>query len=378
MTALTGGKCRVLMVSKACLVGAYQTKLEAIARYQDIELTVIVPPEWRDPAGTIRLERVHTTGYNLIVDPIRWNGFFHIHYYPKLKQRLAEVRPHIVHLDEEPYNLATWLGWRQARAVGAKTLFFSWQNIYNRYPFPFAMLERQVLQGVDYALMGNAAAVGVWQRKGYNKPYQVIPQFGVSPDLFHPLSERPDRPVTLGIVGRRLVPEKGTDLLLYAAAPLNGNWRIRIAGEGPERSRLEQLARQLGIQERVLFDGVISSTQMPDYLHQMDVVIVPSRTLPNWKEQFGRVLIEAMACGIPVIGSDSGEIPNVIDKAGLIFAEGNVVELQTHLQTLLNDAELRRVMGQRGREHVLRHYTQEQIAAQTVAIYHTLVQNHPK
>lgn len=377
-TVLPGGKRRVLMVSKACLVGAYQTKLEAIARYKDIELTVIVPPEWRDPAGTIRLERVHTTGYNLIVDPIRWNGFFHIHYYPKLKQRLAEVRPHIVHLDEEPYNLATWLGWRQARAIGAKTLFFSWQNIYNRYPFPFAMLEQQVLQGVDYALMGNAAAAEVWQRKGYNKPYQIIPQFGVSPDLFHPLSQHPDRPMTLGVVGRRLVPEKGTELLLYAAAPLHNNWRIRIAGEGPERSRLEQLARQLGIQERVLFDGVISSTQMPDYLHQMDVVIVPSRTLPNWKEQFGRVLIEAMACGIPVIGSDSGEIPNVIGNAGLIFAEGNVTKLQEHLQTLLNDAELRQEMGQRGRERVLRYYTQEQIAAQTVAIYRTLVQDHPK
>ena len=145
------------MVSKACLVGTYQTKLEAIARYPDIDLTVIVPPEWRDAAGTIQLEREHTQGYRLIVDPIRLNGHFHFHYYPQLKRRLGELRPHIVHLDEEPYNLATWMGWRQARAVGAKTLFFSWQNLYNRYPFPFSWMERQVLQGVDYALMGNEA-----------------------------------------------------------------------------------------------------------------------------------------------------------------------------------------------------------------------------
>jgi glycosyltransferase involved in cell wall biosynthesis len=303
---------------------------------------------------------------------MRWNGYFHIHYYPKLKQRLAELRPHIVHLDEEPYNLATWLGWRQARAIGARTLFFSWQNIYNRYPFPFSWLEQQVLQGVDYAQMGNAAAAEVWRRKGYRKPYRIIPQFGVSPELFHPVRPRPERPFTMGVVGRRLVPEKGTDLLLHAAAPLLGQWQIRIAGEGPERSRLAQLAHDLGIAERVLFDGVISSTQMPAYLPQMDVVVVPSRTLPNWKEQFGRVLVEAMACGIPVIGSDSGEIPNVIGEAGLIFAEGNVEQLRAHLQHLLNEPEEREKWGERGRERVLRHYTQEQIAAQTVAIYRTL------
>ena len=362
------------MVSKACLVGTYQTKLEAIARYPDIDLTVIVPPEWRDAAGTIQLEREHTQGYRLIVDPIRLNGHFHFHYYPQLKRRLGELRPHIVHLDEEPYNLATWMGWRQARAVGAKTLFFSWQNLYNRYPFPFSWMERQVLQGVDYALMGNAAAVDVWRRKGYTGPYQIIPQFGVSPDLFHPMTTpRPARPFTLGVVGRRLVPEKGVDLVLHAAANLPGEWCIRIAGDGPELEPLQQLAQQLGITERVRFDGVIASTQMPTYLHQMDVVILPSRTLPNWKEQFGRVLTEAMACGIPVIGSDSGEIPHVIGAAGLIFAENSVEALRAYVLALLTRPELVERLRERGREHVLHHYTQEQIAARTVAVYREMM-----
>lgn len=365
---------RVLMVSKACLVGAYQTKLEAIAQYPDIDLTVIVPPEWRDPAGTIYLEKAHTQGYRLIVDPIRWNGHFHIHYYPTLKKRLAELRPHIVHLDEEPYNLATWLGWRLARAAGAKTLFFSWQNLYNRYPFPFNLMEKQVLTGIDYAILGNAAAAEVWRRKGYAGPYQIIPQFGVQPDLFRPATvPRPDRPFTLGVVGRRIVPEKGVDLVLHAAANLRGDWVIRIAGEGPERENLELLARQLGILEHVHFDGVIPSIRMSEYLQCMDVVVLPSRTLNNWKEQYGRVLQEAMACGLPVIGSDSGEIPHVIGTAGLVFAESSVSQLQAHIQTLLDDPVLRQQLGQRGRERVLQHYTQAQIAAKTVAVYRTLM-----
>src|SRR5262245_36972968 len=100
---------KILMLSKACLVGAYQRKLEEIARFDGVELTVIVPPVWLDPAGPVELERAHTRGYRLLVDPIRFNGQFHTYHFPKLKQRLAEIRPDIVHIDEEPYNLATWL-----------------------------------------------------------------------------------------------------------------------------------------------------------------------------------------------------------------------------------------------------------------------------
>ena len=112
---------RVLMLSKACLVGAYQTKLEAIARFPDVELTVIVPPSWDDPDGRVVLERCHTTGYELLVDPIRFNGRFHYYYYPTLPDRLRRLRPDVVHIDEEPYNLATWLAMRHSRAAGAKT-----------------------------------------------------------------------------------------------------------------------------------------------------------------------------------------------------------------------------------------------------------------
>lgn len=371
---LKAATMRVLMVSKACLVGAYQTKLEEIAGYEDVDLTVIVPPVWNDPSGPIPLERSHTAGYRLIVDPIRFNGDFHLHHYPKLKQRLAEYQPDILHIDEEPYNLATWLGWRQARSAGVKSLFFSWQNLERRYPFPFSRMEQQVLQGVDYAIMGNQDAVKVWKNKGYTGPYQVIPQFGVDPDLFHPPTSRDSgRGFIIGSANRRLVPEKGVDLLLRAAAKLPGIWRIHIVGDGPERPPLERLARELGMADRVHFDRTLSSAAMPAYLRQLDVLVLSSRTLSNWKEQFGRALIEAMACEVPVIGSNSGEIPHVIGGAGLIFAEDDVDALRAHLLELMQSENLRRELGQRGRERVLSMYTQRQIAAQTVAVYRDML-----
>ena len=148
-----------------------------------------------------------------------------------------------------------------------------------------------------------------------------------------------------------------------------GIWRLHIAGEGPEKQTLQQLALELGIHRQVHFDGAVSSEQIPAYLRQMDVLTLCSRTLPNWKEQFGRILVEAMACEVPVIGSDCGEIPNVIGSAGLVFPEENVDVLHAHLLELMQSEEKRRSLGKNGRRRVLEKYTQAQIAAQTVAVY---------
>jgi glycosyltransferase involved in cell wall biosynthesis len=365
---------KVLMLSKACLVGSYQTKLEAIAQHKDVDLTVIVPPVWYDPSGSVTLERAHTEGYRLIVDPIRFNGQFHTYYFPKLRQRLAQLRPDLLHIDEEPYNLATWLALRQAQRVGAKSLFFSWQNIQRSYPLPFSLLEKQVLNKIDYGLVGNQASAQVWRQKGYRGPLRVIPQFGVDATLFQPPPQRdPGRGFVIGCANRRLVPEKGVDSVLRAVAELPGVWRLHIAGDGPERPFLQNLAHQLGIADRVQFDGVVTSAQMPSYLQQLDVLVLASRTLPNWKEQFGRVLIEAMACEVAVVGSASGEIPHVIGEAGLIFPEGNEAALHTHLHNLMKSPELRDELGRNGRSRVLNHYTQRQVADETVAVYRDLI-----
>lgn len=364
------------MLSKALLVGTYQTKLEAIARIPDVELVAVVPPGWDDPSGPVAFERRFTAGYELLVEPIRFNGRYHVYYFPGLPRRLAQFRPDIVHIDEEPYNLATWLAMRQARKVGAKTLFFTWQNLHRRYPPPFNRIERQVLDGADYAIMGNQAAVDVFRAKGYHGPHRVIPQFGVDPALFSPPAARDSgRTFIIGSANRRLVPEKGVDMLLRAAADLPGVWRLHIAGDGPALPGLRRLAAELGIAARVHFDGPLPSDQVAPYLRDLDVLVMTSRTLPNWQEQFGRVLVEAMACGVPVIGSDSGEIPNVIGDAGLIVPEEDIDALRRGLLQLMQDDALRLNLGQRGRQRVMGRFTQARIAADTVDVYrHMLAQ----
>ncbi len=366
---------RVLMISKACILGAYQKKLEELAKFSDVELTVVVPPYWRDERGVIRLEREYTQGYELVVEKMALNGHFHLHFYPGLGKHLRRIKPHIVHIDEEPYNLATWQAMRLAKAQGARALFFTWQNIHRRYPPPFSLIERYNLRYADYAIAGNSEAVGVLRAKGYRGPVRVIPQFGVDPDKFKvPNSSFAIRysQFTIGYVGR-LVEEKGIHILLRAVAGLDGEWQLRLLGSGPERPRLEKLAAELGIAEWVRFESPILSTQMPGYYPQLDVLVLPSLTRRNWKEQFGRVLIEAMACGVPVVGSDSGEIPHVIGEAGLVFPEGNERALRDRLSQLMADMALRDELARRGRERVLAHYTQAQVAAKTYQVYRELL-----
>lgn len=364
---------RVLMLSKACLVGIYQRKLEEIARL-GVNLLVLVPPSWRDERGETRLERAFTQGYRLAAVPIALNGSFHLHWYPGLGRHVRAFAPHIVHIDEEPYNLATWQALWHARRAGAKVLFFSWQNINRAYPPPFSWGERWTLARVDYVIAGTESTAQVWRAKGYHGPLRVIPQFGVDSDLFKPPAHaRPPRPFTIGYFGR-LVAEKGLLLLLRAAAALpDPNWRLLIVGSGPQRRALETLARQAGISERVCLCDAVPSTQMPALYHELDALALPSLTRPNWKEQFGRVLIEAMASGVPVVGSDSGAIPDVIGSAGLIFPEGDVDALAACLAQLQASPELRACLGRRGRTRALAYFTHQQVAAATVAVYQEML-----
>ncbi len=355
------------MLSKACLVGIYQRKLEEIAQQPAVtELKVLVPPSWKDERGEMPLERAHTQGYTLQTTPIRWNGNFHLHHYPEFGREARAFRPDIVHIDEEPYNLSTWLALRVAKQIGAKSLFFTWQNINRTYPLPVRRMEQWVFRHIDYALAGTDSAAQVWREKGYRGRMAVIPQFGVDTHLFVP-KEKPNPSLKIGYVGR-LVPEKGIDLLITALASLkNYDWTLQIVGGGPEEKNLRRLAENLGVQ--AAFTGQLPSTHMPTYISQLDVLVIPSRTMSNWKEQFGRVIIEAMASKVVVVGSDSGAIPDVIGDAGLIFPENNAEQLACQIEKLLANSDLRCELAEKGRQRVLDHFTQEKIAAQTVAVY---------
>ena len=178
-------------------------------------MTVVVPPAWREGRNLIHLERAHTKGYALLVAPLVFNGQFHLHFYPTLGRLLRQIRPDVLHMDEEPYNLATWLALRQGQAVGARCLFFTWQNLVRSYPLIFRHFENVNHRRAAHAIAGSPTAAEVLRVKGYRGPVTVIPQFGVDPNIFSPRPVDAHTPSPAGnniVIARSAVGEREASL----------------------------------------------------------------------------------------------------------------------------------------------------------------------
>jgi glycosyltransferase involved in cell wall biosynthesis len=370
---------RILMLSKALVSGPYQKKCEELAALPGVELTVAVPEAWREPrVGTRQLERRHTSGYRLESIAIALNGHHHTHFYPALGRLVASVRPEIFHIDEESFNLATYLAMRAGVRHGARCCFYNYANIDRRYPPPFRQFERYAFTHATHALAANHEAAEIIGRHGYTGPITTIPQFGVDPTIFSPRddeqwavghgSQRPAsyQDVVIGYIGR-LVPEKGVLDLVEALALLPEYARLRIIGDGTQRGQLEAKAAALGVSGRIELRAWTDDVAAE--LRGLDVLALPSHTTRGWKEQFGRILVEAMSCGVPVVGSSSGEIPHVVGEAGLIFPEGDVIALSRRLRLLADQPALRAEFGRRGRARILADYTQAALARRYLGIY---------
>ncbi len=367
---------KIALLSKAMVVGPYQKKAEELAKLPGVELTVIVPDAWVEPrVGVQKLDAQFTQGYDMVVTEMRFNGHFHYHYYPAIGKIIRDLKPDVFHIDEEPYNYATYHAMKAGQRTGARMCFFTYQNIMKKYPFPFSSFEKSVYAGVEVGVAANQAALDVIRAKGFTKPSLVIPQFGVDPALYQPgvPQARPaNRPPTVGYIGR-LVEEKGVQILLDAVAALRQPYRLEIIGSGYYRTELEVQAARLGIRDRIFFRNSVPSREVPNVLGKIDILVVPSLTRSNWKEQFGRVIIEAMACEVPVIGSDSGEIPNVIGDAGIIVPEGDAQTLALRIWELMEDRVRRLELAARGRQRVLRYFTQQQVALRYYQLYQAML-----
>ena len=144
-----------------------------------------------------------------------------------------------------------------------------------------------------------------------------------------------------------------------------------LMGSGPDRAAFEARASQLGLGGRVRILDPQPPQNVAAFMRALDVFVLLSHTLPTWKEQFGRVIIEAQACGIGVIGSDSGAIPEVVGTGGWIVPEGDTAALRALITRLRRDAAEIWGTAQAGLANVASRYTYERIAEQLLDIYRT-------
>jgi glycosyltransferase involved in cell wall biosynthesis len=353
-------------------------KVELLAEAHGFTVLQIAPREWRDEFGVVansewqsadgRSQRVLLDLRGRVNDPHRAT-------YRTPDFGLRTFKPDVIYAEEEPDSLAA-LQIAAARALfapRAKLALYTWQNVRRPMGKAARAVMRGALRASNAVVCANQDAVRLLRDAGYTKPAPLIPAIGVDTRVFHARGRTPEAgPMRIGYAGR-LDMSKGIDTLIDAVAALPfAPAQLRLIGDGPDRAAAQARIAAGGMAAIADLPGALPPHALGDALRALDVLVLASTSTPVWKEQFGRVLIEAMACGAVPVGSDSGAIPEVIGDAGLIVPEGNAAALADAL-TQLTDAGLRADLARRGLARVAAHYTQEHIAAQTVAFVESLI-----
>ena len=372
---------KILVISHSAVLADYQERFSLIAQSGPVELTLLVPRRWRQFNRMIELEKTTDPDYRIISrQPFTWGLKSHglknaSHFYPGIKKLIREIQPDLIEIWEEPFSAVTAHTIRAARKAcpGSKIIFFSAQNISRRYPPPFSFFEKYTYRNANHAFVINSETSAIIRERGWDKSSLVLP-LGVNPAQFKKSDESMLRRrlgltgFTVGFVGK-LEKQKGVIGLVEAIAGLSNPVHLLLIGDGPEKEEVVAAAEKQGVSQRVIMLDSIDHRELPHYFNCMDILVLPSLTFPHLKEQFGRVLIEAMSCEIPVIGSDSGEIPNVIGDGGLIFPEGNINALRERIIRLMEDPGDAKQFGRRGRERVKGKYSWSVIAGRQIDAY---------
>ncbi len=353
---------RVLSIAHNAVAPSNRARVDALRRLPDVEVHLLTPPWWDEegrriaaaPAGDWKVGRTLFTG----------NGTRHL-YLRGLFEAVQKTAPDVIDLYEEPFSVVALqaLVARNILAPRAALVVYSAVNVERSWRWPYRMIERLVLRSADGAHAPNADVPPILRHRGMRGPIDVIPlgveaaRFASAMPMALPEIPRP----RVGFLGR-FEPVKGLDVLLAAFAQLRSSASLVLAGDGSLRPLLG------GAGVHVL--PSVPFEQVPALLKALDVLVLPSVTiLPLHREQFGRVLVEAMAAGVPVIGSSSGGIPEVIGEAGLVVPEGDAPSLARAIDSVLEDASLRSRLETMGRARTKAHYEWSVVAERSVALF---------
>lgn len=344
---------RILTIGHSYCVALNRGIVREVARDPEFDVTVAAPSFVHGDLRPIFIEP-EPPGSPLRLIPLnsRLSRLIHIfHYEEKALRALLRNHPFdLVHAWEEPYILA---GYQIAHALkhsSARFCFRTAQSYIKSYPPPFAYFERSVLSRAQGWIAGAGLVYEAMVKKGFPKEKGRVLNLAVDVSEFRPLSpvergavleELRLSPPVVGFVGR-LTKAKGLDVLMQAMEQIGAArpWSLLLLGSGEYRNKVQAWAERQGWSDRVRI-MLAKHAEVPRYLGCMDLMVAPSRTMKNWKEQFGRMVIEAFACGVPVIGSDSGEIPHVIGPAGRVIPESDVAAWAQAIARLLDRPEER-------------------------------------
>jgi glycosyltransferase involved in cell wall biosynthesis len=348
---------RLLTVGHSYVIGLNRRLAHEMARVgaSDWEITCVAPTTYHADLGLVSFSHAADEACATLAVPAYVTRSPHLFAYGTELRALLRQPWDAVYSWEEPYVVSGFqiAKWARKDAIFA---FLTLQNIRKRYPPPFSWFEKASLARADgWFYCGHSIYAAQRDKPGYSERPSRLGPLGVDTEVFHPDREArertrralgwdPDGPPVVGFVGR-FVAEKGIRVLMHALGAASEPWRALFIGGGPLEDEIRRWASGQGDRVRIV---TASHADVPAYVNALDLLAAPSETKKNWAEQFGRMLVEAFACGVPVIGSDSGEIPYVLADAGIVVREGDRAAWTRAIDELLGDAEKRTRCGERG------------------------------
>lgn len=379
---LNSPRLRVLIVGHTYVVGVNQGKLEAIAN-AGAEVGLLVPQQWKALQWNKRFT-VETPYPQLKIYPATtwFEGRAGAYVYPPgaITQTIADFRPDIIQIEEEVFSLTAFEVSLLAWWFKIPVVLFSWENMDRQLSAPRRWLRQFVFNRTRCIISGNHEGAEIIKRWGYNKPVQVMPQMGVDVDLFSPelrQKQTDTNVLQIGFVGR-IAHQKGIDTLIEAAHLLRQQghrFHLQLCGSGVDMETFQTLAQDYNLEGYITWRGGVSHDKVPQEIAKMDLLVLPSRTVSTWKEQFGHVLIEAMAVGIPVVGSTCGEIPNVIGRTDLVFPEGDAHALTKILARFIQHRDWWQQMADYSLKRIDRHYSHQRIAERSISLWQSVLES---
>ncbi|WP_341201711.1 glycosyltransferase [Planomicrobium okeanokoites] len=384
---------KVLIVCSGDWLERWASFIEAIGEKDSVELTVATT---KGNSFTMdRIQKLNDAGIKTVMFksiPGKWTGFEASTVYGKGIGNLIRSGFDAVHFIAEASYIGTYQFLRSIRKLAPETVttIRAAQNVVKHFPYPFKKIEEYSYQQFDAIIPLFKDQEEVLRQKGYlGKTYFI--GNGFDHHLFRP-SETAVRnePYHFGFVGY-FEHYKGIYTLLNALKILeNENFKLTMIAKGNEKEQFLQQAEKMNIQDKIHVQDLIPQTRLPEFLNQIDALILPSeeayylrknklKFMPKFKphlvkEQFGRVLVEAMACRKVVIGSTCGGIPQVIGDAGLIFRQKNPKELAAKMKLLIDDEQLNEILQAKAFEKANTDYTWDKIASKYVGVWEELIQ----
>jgi len=366
---------RVLRISNSAVVPEYRRREHLLRARHGYDMHLVSPPAFVEGGSVVAATDDPDVPMHIVTTRgRRYNPILFWYVTSQLRRVIRKVQPQIVDLHQEPYSLATAAALRAvtAEAPAAKICIFTAQNILKRYPPPSRQLEQRALRLSAAAYPCSTEAGEVLRAKGFDGAVHVLP-LGVS------IRSLPQRrfgvdALRVGFLGR-LEPYKGGELAIraFAQATAGMDASMEVVGAGSQRAALEACAAGAGASSRVHFAGAVSQEEALKRIRGYDVVLVPSLTTATWKEQFGRIPVQALEAGTPVIASDSGSLREVLQDCGVLVREGDLDELTIQLRRLLHDPQRRAELSGSGRRRAEELFSWEAVAEGSHRMYREML-----